>query len=76
MAFMNWSDLLGTLRRSFKRQGDGEPKMLGACRGVVAVQGSGAALDAKTRERIALNAGAACADALRAMEVFSELKAA
>lgn len=115
MAFMNWSDLLGTLKRSSSRLGNSNPKMLEAYRGVAAAQGSNGALDAKTREliamavavttrcdgcisahaaaaakagateaemsdalgvAIALNAGAAYVYSLRAMEAFSELKAA
>lgn len=52
--FLNWTDLLGTLKRSYKRLGDPNPKMLEAYRGLAAAQGSNGALDAKTRELIAL----------------------
>jgi AhpD family alkylhydroperoxidase len=52
--FMNWTDLLGTLKRSYKLLGDPNPKMLEAYRSVAAAQGSNGALDAKTRELIAL----------------------
>jgi len=54
MAFMNWPDLLGTLKRSYNRLGATNPKMLEAYRGVTAAQGSNGALDAKTRELIAM----------------------
>jgi AhpD family alkylhydroperoxidase len=52
--FMNWKDLLGTLKRSPQRLGDTNPRMLEAYRGLTAAQGSNGALDAKTRELIAL----------------------
>lgn len=52
--FLNWTDLLGTLKRSYKHLGDPNPKMLEAYRGLAAAQGSNGALDAKTRELIAL----------------------
>lgn len=54
MAFMNWTELLGTLKRSSNRLGDTNPKMLEAYRAVAAAQGSNGALDAKTRELIAM----------------------
>ena len=54
MAFMNWSELLGTLKRSSGLLGDKNPKMLEAYRGLTAAQGSNGALDAKTRELIAM----------------------
>ena len=54
MAFMNWTDMLGTLKRSHNRLGSTNPKMLEAYRGVAAAQGSNGALDAKTRELIAM----------------------
>lgn len=52
--FMNWSDLLNTLKRSYNRLGNTNPKMLEAYRNLAAAQGSNGALDAKTRELIAL----------------------
>jgi AhpD family alkylhydroperoxidase len=52
--FMNWTDLLGTLKRSFNLLGNSNPKMLEAYRGLAAAQGSNGALDAKTRELIAI----------------------
>lgn len=52
--FMNWTELLGNLKRSYTRLGDTHPKMLEAYRGVVAAQGANGALDAKTRELIAM----------------------
>ncbi|MBV7486540.1 carboxymuconolactone decarboxylase family protein [Bordetella sp. BOR01] len=52
--FMKWSDLLGTLKRSSNRLGDTNPKMLQAYRDLAAAQGSNGALDAKTRELIAM----------------------
>ena len=54
MAFMNWPDLLGTLKRSYNRLGDTNPKMLEAYRSVAAAQGSNGALDSKTRELISM----------------------
>jgi AhpD family alkylhydroperoxidase len=54
MDFMNWPDLLGTLKRSYKRLGDTNPKMLEAYRSVAAAQGSNGALDSKTRELISM----------------------
>ena len=54
MAFMNWNDLLGTLKRSFNLLGGPNPKMLEAYRNLAAAQGSNGALDAKTRELIAM----------------------
>lgn len=54
MAFLNWSDLLATLKRSSQRLGGSNPKMLEAYRGLTAAQGSNGALDAKTRELIAM----------------------
>ena len=54
MAFMNWTDLLGTLMRSYARIGGTNSKMLEAYRDLVAAQGSNGALDAKTRELIAM----------------------
>jgi AhpD family alkylhydroperoxidase len=50
--FMNWTDLLGTLKRSYNRLGSTNPKMLEAYRGVAGA--SNGALDAKTRELIAM----------------------
>lgn len=52
--FLNWTELLGTLKRSSTRLGNTNPKMLEAYRGVAAAQGSNGALDAKTRELIAM----------------------
>ncbi len=52
--FMNWNDLLGTLKRSYNRLGGTNPKMLEAYRNLAAAQGSNGALDAKTRELIAM----------------------
>ena len=52
--FMNLNDLLGTLKRSYTRLGNTNPKMLEAYRGLTAAQGSNGALDAKTRELIAM----------------------
>jgi AhpD family alkylhydroperoxidase len=52
--FMNWSDLLGTLKRSWNLFGNSNPKMLEAYRNLAAAQGSNGALDAKTRELIAI----------------------
>jgi AhpD family alkylhydroperoxidase len=54
MAFMNWPDLLGTLKRSYNRLGDTNPKMLEAYRSVAAAQGSNGALDPKTLELISM----------------------
>jgi AhpD family alkylhydroperoxidase len=54
MAFMNWPDLLGTLKRSYNRLGDTNPKMLEAYRSVAAAQGSNGALDSKTLELISM----------------------
>jgi AhpD family alkylhydroperoxidase len=54
MAFMNWPDLLGTIKRSYNRLGDTNPKMLEAYRSVAAAQGSNGALDSKTRELISM----------------------
>lgn len=52
--FMNWTDLLGTLKRSYTRLGNSNPKMLAAYRGLAAADASNGALDAKTRELIAM----------------------
>jgi AhpD family alkylhydroperoxidase len=52
--FMNWSELLGTLKRSYARLGEPHPKMLEAYRGLAAAQGANGALDAKTRELISM----------------------
>jgi AhpD family alkylhydroperoxidase len=52
--FINWSELLGTLKRSSGLLGNSNPKMLEAYRGLAAAQGSNGALDAKTRELIAI----------------------
>jgi AhpD family alkylhydroperoxidase len=60
MAFMNWTDLLGTLKRSYDRLGDSNPRMLEAYRAVAAAQGSNGALDAKTRELIAMAVTTRC----------------
>ena len=54
MAFMNWPDLLGTLKRSYNPLGDTNPKMLEAYRSVAAAQGSNGALDSKNRELISM----------------------
>lgn len=50
--FMNWTELLGTLKRSYNRLGNSHPKMLEAYRMVAT--GTNGALDAKTRELIAM----------------------
>jgi AhpD family alkylhydroperoxidase len=52
--FLNWTELLGTLKRSSNLLGDTNPKMLEAYRNLSAAQGANGALDAKTRELIAL----------------------
>ena len=52
--FLNWNELLGTLKRSYSLLGNPNPKMLEAYRGLAAAQGSNGALDAKTRELIAI----------------------
>jgi AhpD family alkylhydroperoxidase len=52
--FLNWSELLGTLKRSSNLIGNSNPKMLDAYRNLAAAQGSNGALDAKTRELIAI----------------------
>jgi AhpD family alkylhydroperoxidase len=52
--FMNWTDLLGTLKRSYNRLGSTNPKVLEAYRSLSAAPGSNGALDAKTRELIAM----------------------
>lgn len=52
--FMNWSELLGTLKRSYTRLGEPHPKLLSAYRELAAAPGSNGALDAKTRELIAM----------------------
>lgn len=52
--FLNWSELLGTLKRSSNLIGNSNPKMLEAYRNLAAAQGSNGALDAKTRELIAI----------------------
>ncbi|ABE34058.1 alkylhydroperoxidase AhpD family core domain protein [Paraburkholderia xenovorans LB400] len=52
--FLNWSELLGTLKRSSNLLGNSNPKMLEAYRNLAAAQGSNGALDAKTRELIAI----------------------
>lgn len=54
MAFVNWTDLLGTLKRSYNRLGQTNPRMLEAYRSVAAAQGANGTLDAKTRELIAM----------------------
>ena len=54
MAFMNWKELLGTLKRSYSRLSATNPQILEAYRGLAAAQGSNGALDAKTRELIAM----------------------
>ncbi|MGF6768391.1 AhpD family alkylhydroperoxidase [Paraburkholderia sp. GAS199] len=52
--FLNWSELLGTLKRSSNLLGNSNPKMLEAYRNLAAAQGANGALDAKTRELIAI----------------------
>lgn len=52
--FQNWIELLTTLKQSFNKLGNSNPKMLEAYRNLSAAQGSNGALDAKTRELIAL----------------------
>ena len=52
--FIDWNDLLSTLKRSHSRLGNSNPKMLDAYRNLAAAQGSNGALDAKTRELIAM----------------------
>ena len=52
--FIDWNDLLSTLKRSHSRLGNSNPKMLDAYRNLSAAQGSNGALDAKTRELIAM----------------------
>lgn len=52
--FANWTDLLGTLKRSYNRLGGTHPRMLEAYRGLTAAQSANGALDAKTRELIAM----------------------
>lgn len=54
MAFMKWTELLDTLKRSYKGLGNTNPTMLEAYRGLAAAQGANGALDAKTRELIAM----------------------
>lgn len=52
--FLNWTELLGTLKRSYNLLGKSNPKMLEAYRSLSAAQGANGALDAKTRELIAV----------------------
>ena len=52
--FLNWGELLGTLKRSSNLIGNSNPKMLEAYRNLAAAQGSNGVLDAKTRELIAI----------------------
>jgi AhpD family alkylhydroperoxidase len=52
--FLNWSELLGTLKRSSNLIGKPNPKLLDGYRALAAAQGSNGALDAKTRELIAI----------------------
>lgn len=52
--FLNWNELVSTLKRSAPRLGNTNPKMLEAFRELNAAQGSNGALDAKTRELIAI----------------------
>ncbi len=52
--FTDWLELLGTLRKSFKRLADPNPKVMEAYRNLNASLGSNGALDAKTRELISL----------------------
>ncbi|AZG08683.1 carboxymuconolactone decarboxylase family protein [Pigmentiphaga sp. H8] len=52
--FENWKELLGTLRQSSGKLGNTNPKVLDAYRGLNAALGTNGALDAKTRELIAL----------------------
>lgn len=52
--FMKWADLLGTLKRSSQMLGDTNPNLMQAYRGLATAQGSNGALDAKTRELIAM----------------------
>lgn len=52
--FQKWSELLTSLKRSHGLLGNSNPKMLEAYRNLSAAQGSNRALDAKTRELIAL----------------------
>lgn len=53
-AFMNWTTLLSSLKRSSKRLSDPNPQLFDAYRSLSAAQGANGALDAKTRELIAL----------------------
>lgn len=50
----NWVDLLGNTRKASVGFSDTNPKMMEAFQGLNAAQGSNGALDAKTRELIAL----------------------
>ncbi len=52
--FADWNALLGTLRKSFTRLAGPNPKLVDAYRNLNASLGSNGALDAKTRELIAL----------------------
>lgn len=52
--FIDWTQLLSKLKRSGNLLGNSNPKMLEAYRGLAAAQGSNGALDAKTRELIAI----------------------
>jgi AhpD family alkylhydroperoxidase len=52
--FQKWTELFSTLRTSHNKLGDTNPKMLEAYRHLSMAQGSNGALDAKTRELIAL----------------------
>lgn len=52
--FHKWSELLSSLKRSHALLGKTNPQMLEAYRNLAAAQGSNGALDAKTRELIAL----------------------
>jgi AhpD family alkylhydroperoxidase len=52
--FMNWTELLGKLKRSGPLLGNTSPKVLEAYRGLAAAPGGNGALDAKTRELISL----------------------
>jgi AhpD family alkylhydroperoxidase len=52
--FMNWRELLGSLKRSYTRLETSHPKMLEAYRGLAAAQGANEVLDPKTRELISL----------------------
>lgn len=52
--FMNWRELLTSLKRSHSLLGGTNPKMLEAYRNLAAAQGSNGALEPKMRELIAL----------------------